>query len=86
MDGRNLLVTSGLARLQAALPAGFVRVHKSYVVNSRHVTSLEPRPGGGRLIRLQTEIAVPVGRSYEKALAASNDPSLAAATPSPLGG
>ena len=85
-DGRDLLVTTGLARFQASLPASFVRVHKSYVVNGRHVTSLEPRPGGGRQIRLGADIAVPVGRSYEKSLATPNDVRPPAARPSPAGG
>lgn len=69
-DGRELLVTSGLARLMATLPAGFVRVHKSYVVNGALVRRLEPRPGGGRTLSLEGDVKVPVGRSYGAAVSA----------------
>ena len=68
-DGRTLLVTMGLARLQASLQPNFRRVHKSYVVNGDHVRQVQPRPGGGRLVALGDGITIPVGRSYSKGLA-----------------
>jgi DNA-binding LytR/AlgR family response regulator len=70
IGGLNLLVTIGLARLHSRLRAAFIRIHKSYVVNCRHVSGIEPRPGGGRQVRLQSGAHVPLGRSFEKALMA----------------
>lgn len=71
MDGRTLLVTTSLARLQATLPGSFVRVHKSFVVNASHVRRVEPRPGGGRMVALEGGATVPIGRSYAARVAAS---------------
>jgi len=59
-DGRSLLVTTTLARLLAALPGRFVRVHKSHAVNRPHVTAMEPRPGGGKLLKLSDGSEIPV--------------------------
>ena len=69
-DGRDLLVTIGLARLHSSLPPGFIRVHKSYIVNGERVRRLEPRPGGGRRLALDGDMTVPVGRSYGASLSA----------------
>jgi DNA-binding LytR/AlgR family response regulator len=66
-DGRSLLVTMSLAHFLAMLPARFVRVHKSHAVNRAHVTRIEPRPGGGRMLILSDGSAVPIGRSYTAA-------------------
>jgi DNA-binding LytR/AlgR family response regulator len=68
-DGRTLLVTATLARLLSSLPSRFERVHKSYAVNRSHVVGAAPRPGGGKLLSLSEGSAIPVGRSYEKAVA-----------------
>lgn len=81
-DGRTLLVTMTLARLLAALPDRFMRVHKSYAVNRARVISVAPRPGGGRLLRLSDGSDVPVGRSYGAAVSAWTG----GVTPSPSGG
>lgn len=80
-DGRTLLVTATLARLLSSLPARFERVHKSYAVNRAHVIAAAPRPGGGRLLSMSEGSAIPVGRSYEKAVA-----EWLGARPSPSGG
>ena len=64
VDGRTLLVTMTLSRLLEALPPRFERIHKSYAVNRGHVTTILPKPGGGRLLRLSNGATVPVGRSY----------------------
>lgn len=74
-DGRTLLVTATLARLLSSLPARFERVHKSYAVNRAHVVAAAPRPGGGRLLSLSEGSAIPVGRSYDKAVSAWLRPS-----------
>jgi DNA-binding LytR/AlgR family response regulator len=69
-DGRTLLVTMTLGRLQQALSERFVRIHKSYSVNAAHVTALEPRPGGGRQLTLADGTILPVGRAYMDAVTA----------------
>ena len=69
-DGRTLLVTMTLARLQQALSDRFVRIHKSYSVNSARVTALGPRPGGGKQLTLADGTILPVGRAYLAAVAA----------------
>jgi DNA-binding LytR/AlgR family response regulator len=69
-DGRTLLVTMTLARLQQALSERFVRIHKSFAVNRAHVTALAPRPGGGKQLTLADGTILPVGRAYLGAVAA----------------
>jgi hypothetical protein len=69
-DGRTLLVTMTLSRLQQALSERFVRIHKSYSVNADRVTSLGPRPGGGKQLTLADGTILPVGRAYLGAIAA----------------
>lgn len=62
--GRTLLAASTLTRLAAALPDGFARIHKSYVIDTGRVRTLAPRPGGGRSVVLADGEVLPVGRSY----------------------
>jgi hypothetical protein len=69
-DGRTLLVTLTLSRLQQALSDRFVRIHKSYSVNAAHVAALGPRPGGGKQVTLADGTDLPVGRAYLGAVAA----------------
>lgn len=69
-DGRTLLVTMTLSRLQQVLSGRFVRIHKSYSVNSARVTALGPRPGGGKQLMLADGTILPVGRAYLGAVAA----------------
>lgn len=63
-DGRTLLNGATLLATLAAGRGRFVRVHRSYAVNPRHITGAEVRPGGGRLIMLGAAGHVPVGRVY----------------------
>jgi len=61
-DGRTVLHTGTLAKLEQALPGTFLRVHRSHIVNTAFVVALEREPGGaGRLI-LNTGSQVPVSR------------------------
>lgn len=69
-DGRTLLVTMTLSRLQQGLSERFVRVHKSYAVNRSHVTALAPRAGGGKQLTLGDGTVLPVGRAYLGAVVA----------------
>ena len=68
-DGRKLLSTLALAQTLETLPGDFVRVHKSYAVNAERVSAVGPRPGGRRAVTLSDGAVVPVGRTYEAALA-----------------
>lgn len=70
VDGRTLLVTMTLARLQQALSERFVRIHKSYSVNATLVAALAPRSGGGKQLTLADGTILPVGRAYLGAVAA----------------
>ncbi|MDQ3482455.1 MAG: LytTR family transcriptional regulator, partial [Pseudomonadota bacterium] len=63
-DGRELLVTTNLAKLVAGLSDSFVRVHRSFVVNRDRVELIERRSGGGRKLVLQGGVEVPVGRRF----------------------
>ena len=61
-DGRTLLHTGALAKLEAQLPANFLRVHRSCIVNTDEIQALERDAGGsGRLI-LKTAGEAPVSR------------------------
>jgi two-component system, LytTR family, response regulator LytT len=62
-DRRNV-IRQALATLQEQLPAGdFIRIHKSYVVNCKHVHEI--RAG----IVLVGDRELPVGRSYQEKVA-----------------
>lgn len=61
-DGGALLHSASLAELEESLPATFLRVHRSHLVNTAYVRTLEREPAGtGRLI-LASGISVPVSR------------------------
>jgi DNA-binding LytR/AlgR family response regulator len=49
-DGRRLLHAARLDRLEAELPATFLRVHRSVIANLSHVRGLERDGGQGRLL------------------------------------
>jgi len=49
-DGRRLLHAARLDRLEAELPATFLRVHRSVIANLAHVRGLERDGGRGRLL------------------------------------
>lgn len=49
-------------------PYGFVRVHRSAVVNPAAVGAIEKSRWGGRIVRLVSGAQVPVGRKYQESL------------------
>jgi len=51
--------------------AGFVRVHRSYLVATSHITELRVEPGGGHAVRLGTgerSTTIPVSRRHTREL------------------
>ena len=52
-------------------PAGFVRVHRSYLVSTAHITELRVEPGGGHVVRLgsgELSATIPVSRRHTREL------------------
>ena len=68
-DGRRLLMRSPLSALEAELaPRGFVRVHRSWLVNAMQMTGLKPEGSGDYTVELG-ELTVPLSRRFPEALA-----------------
>ncbi|WP_172642424.1 LytR/AlgR family response regulator transcription factor [Pseudoalteromonas luteoviolacea] len=61
-DNRCILHNQGLAVMEEKLPATFLRVHRSFIVNKRFIQSLEKLPSGGGNLILTTGVTVPVSR------------------------
>ncbi|MEM9840068.1 MAG: LytTR family transcriptional regulator DNA-binding domain-containing protein [Pseudomonadota bacterium] len=61
-DGRQLLANSTLADLEKHLPANFLRVHRSHIVNTAEITSLAREPSGVGTLELKNNSSVPVSR------------------------
>ncbi|PBS12400.1 DNA-binding response regulator [Lysobacteraceae bacterium NML93-0792] len=68
LDGRSELHDKSLASLGALLPPDFVRCHRSYVVNLRHVRSLHAGSGSRYWLVLVGGTELPVGRAHVAAL------------------
>lgn len=68
-DGRRPLMRSSLAALESQLaPRGFVRTHRSWLVNATRVTGLKPEGSGDYAVELG-ELTVPLSRRFPDALA-----------------
>jgi DNA-binding LytR/AlgR family response regulator len=68
-DGRRPLMRATLKDIEARLtPLGFVRIHRSWVVNQNQVTGLKSQGSGDWLIELGATIA-PLSRRYTHELA-----------------
>nr|WP_295105767.1 LytTR family DNA-binding domain-containing protein [uncultured Caulobacter sp.] len=69
-DGRRPLTRSSLsAVLEGLAPHGFVRTHKSWLVNKARVTGLKPEGSGDYAVELGA-LEVPLSRRFPQALAA----------------
>ncbi len=67
-DGRRPLMRSPLARLEARLaPLGFVRTHRSWLVNAGRVTGLRPAGSGDYAVELGP-VQAPLSRRFPAAL------------------
>lgn len=73
-DDRRPLMRSSLAAVQDALGLrGFVRTHKSWLVNRALVTGLRPEGSGDYTVELGA-LEAPLSRRFPEALAALRDP------------
>ena len=69
-DGRRPLMRSSLSALEDALSAhGFLRTHRSWLVNPARVTGLKPEGSGDYAVELGT-VEAPLSRRFPEALAA----------------
>lgn len=70
-DGRRPLMRATLASLEGEFrPHGFVRTHRSWIINVRRLRALEPGGSGDWRIRLEDGTEAPLSRRYPDALAA----------------
>jgi DNA-binding LytR/AlgR family response regulator len=68
-DGRKPLMRTPLSTLEAELAAdGFVRTHRSWIVNAMQVTGLKPEGSGDYEVELG-RVNVPLSRRFPEALA-----------------
>lgn len=68
-DGRRLLMRKSLSALESDLEGrGFVRIHRSWLVNAARVTALKPEGSGDYEISLG-DLEVPLSRRFKPALA-----------------
>jgi two-component system response regulator LytT len=61
-DGRRFLHDTRLHELEKRLPPGFVRVHRSHIVNCAHIRSVHTLPGRRRALALSGGAEIPVSR------------------------
>ena len=68
-DGRKLMMRSPLSALEQELgPHGFVRTHRSWVVNAAQVTGLKSQGSGDYSVEIDA-LTVPLSRRFPQALA-----------------
>lgn len=68
VNGRRELHDKTLDRLQQVLPAAFVRIHRSYLVNMQQAEALQVEGGGRYRLRMRGGTELPVGRSRVQAV------------------
>ncbi len=61
-DGRMLLHSASLAEMETSLPGNFLRVHRSYLINTRLVRSLAREPAGTGTLTMKDGREIPVSR------------------------
>jgi DNA-binding LytR/AlgR family response regulator len=71
-SGKSRLISSTLAEMEASLPSFFLRVHRSHIVNTNYIESLNREPTGTGILTLAHGGSLPVSRrimpSVRKAL------------------
>lgn len=61
-DGRTVLHSASLAEMESTLPGSFLRVHRSYLINTRLVRSLAREPAGTGTLTMKDGRKIPVSR------------------------
>ena len=64
MQDQELVFSGTLSQLEEALPPEFIRCHKSFIVNQRHILSVDRT---NAVILLDNRMELPISRSYRKA-------------------
>ena len=64
MRDQELVFSGTLSQLEEELPGDFIRCHKSFLVNRRHIMSVDR---SNSLIVLDNQMELPISRSYKKA-------------------
>ena len=73
-DGKRLLMRTPLQAIEMELaPRGFLRTHRSWLVNARRVTALRPEGSGDYTVELGNQ-PVPLSRRFPAALAKLRSP------------
>ncbi|HEY2033831.1 MAG TPA: LytTR family DNA-binding domain-containing protein [Rhizomicrobium sp.] len=68
-DGRKLLMRSPLSALETELsPRGFLRTHRSWLINAAQMTALKPEGSGDYTVELGN-VEAPLSRRFPEALA-----------------
>ncbi|MDB5418937.1 MAG: hypothetical protein JWP50_2356 [Phenylobacterium sp.] len=80
--GRKPLVRETLGKVEADLAAGFLRTHRSWLVNPAHVRAVMPGTAGDFRLELATGLVAPLSRRFPAALETLRTP---AAPPVPQG-
>lgn len=70
LDGSHVLHDKGLDALERLLPAGFERIHKSYLVQIKQTENILIAPGTKYAVQLKNGEILPIGRSRYKAFRA----------------
>ena len=74
-DGRKPLVRETLAKVEGELAAaGFLRTHRSWLVNPAHVRSVTPAAAGDFRLELASGLTAPLSRRFPEALEALRTP------------
>lgn len=69
-DRRRPLMRATLGAVEAQLgPVGFVKTHRSWLINPERMTRLEPARSGDWTVALDGDVQAPVSRRYPEALA-----------------
>jgi len=62
-EERPILLDKHLNQLERILPPNFIRIHRSYIINSKFINSFGRRKNGSAFLRLGSEEELPVSRS-----------------------
>jgi len=61
-DEKSILYNGTLKELETSLPVIFLKVHRSYIVNTTKIISLDRNPAGTGQLHLENDISIPVSR------------------------